>query len=394
MTIVAGVRDRVISDLAPGGVLRAAINLGNPVLAQGPAAAPAGVTVDIARELGARFGIAVDLVCFAAARESFEAMVRGDADICFLAIEPARAAEVAFTAPYVVIEGVFVVREDSGITTLADVDHEQVRIGVNEGSAYDLFLSRTLERASVVRGQDGIGMFRRQGLTPAPASGSRRPEPRPWRKARSAAIPSATHGRDRRQPGELGEHVMSDGVRATAVGVNGENRDIFVDRQAPLVYGIEIGPAQQRPEPVALDSRHGLVVAHAQIDDPRVTQHRAGSPILDGTAAERDDRFRAPDEIGDGGVLKLTEVSLALGGKDVPDLAAEALLDQHITVYEGLTEALRDDAPDRGLPSAHETDEYRHHWPSCFPRLPGRAAIISGMLSLLRIVADASSSSQ
>ena len=91
-------------------------------------------------------------------------MVRGDADICFLAIEPARAAEVAFTAPYVVIEGVFVVREDSGITTLADVDHEQVRIGVNEGSAYDLFLSRTLERASVVRGQDGIGMFRRQGL--------------------------------------------------------------------------------------------------------------------------------------------------------------------------------------------------------------------------------------
>ena len=164
MTIVAGVRDRVISDLAPGGVLRAAINLGNPVLAQGPAAAPAGVTVDIARELGARFGIAVDLVCFAAARESFEAMVRGDADICFLAIEPARAAEVAFTAPYVVIEGVFVVREDSGITTLADVDHEQVRIGVNEGSAYDLFLSRTLERASVVRGQDGIGMFRRQGL--------------------------------------------------------------------------------------------------------------------------------------------------------------------------------------------------------------------------------------
>ena len=62
------------------------------------------------------------------------------------------------------IEGVFVVREDSGITTLADVDLEHVRIGVNEGSAYDLFLSRTLERARVVRGRDGIGVFRRQGL--------------------------------------------------------------------------------------------------------------------------------------------------------------------------------------------------------------------------------------
>lgn len=164
MSVVGGVRDTVTGDLAPGGVLRAAINLGNPVLAQGTAAAPAGVTVDIARELGARLAIPVDLVCFDAARKSFEAMARGDADICFLAIEPARAAEVAFTAPYVVIEGVFVVPGDSGITTLADVDREHVRIGVNEGSAYDLFLSRTLRHAAVVRGPDGLGVFRGQGL--------------------------------------------------------------------------------------------------------------------------------------------------------------------------------------------------------------------------------------
>jgi polar amino acid transport system substrate-binding protein len=157
-------RDGVSSDLAPGGVLRAAINLGNPVLAQGTAAAPAGVTVDIARELGTWLAVPVRLVCFDAARESFEAMAKGDADICFLAIEPARAAEVAFTAPYVVIEGVFVVPAGSGITALADVDHEHLRIGVKKGSAYDLFLSRTLRRASVVRGEDGVGVFRRQGL--------------------------------------------------------------------------------------------------------------------------------------------------------------------------------------------------------------------------------------
>ena len=86
MTIVGGVQDTVVSDLVPG-VLRAAINLGNPVLAQGTAAAPAGVTVDIAREFGVRLGVPVDLVCSAAARESFEALARGDADICFLAIE-------------------------------------------------------------------------------------------------------------------------------------------------------------------------------------------------------------------------------------------------------------------------------------------------------------------
>jgi polar amino acid transport system substrate-binding protein len=164
VAVVGGIADRVVWDLVPGGALRAAINLGNPVLAQGTPATPGGVTVDIAREFGARLRVPVDLVCFAAARESFEAMVRGDADICFLAIEPARAAQVAFTAPYVVIDGVFTVPEDSGITGLADVDREGVRIGVNEGSAYDLFLSRTLRRASVVRGQDGIGVFREQGL--------------------------------------------------------------------------------------------------------------------------------------------------------------------------------------------------------------------------------------
>ena len=165
--------DEVIADLAPGGVLRAAINLGNPVLAQGTvtpadtAAEPAGVTVDIARELAARLGVPAAFACFGAARESFEAMARGDADICFLAIEPARAAQVAFTAPYVVIEGVYVVPADSGLTAPADVDAEGVRIGVNEGSAYDLFLSRTLQRASLVRGEDGIGLFRGQGLEAA-----------------------------------------------------------------------------------------------------------------------------------------------------------------------------------------------------------------------------------
>ena len=165
--MVSGVDDEVIRDLVPGGVLRAAINLGNPVLAQGTAAAPSGVTVDIARELGSRLAVPVDLACLGAARESFEAMARGDADICFLAIEPARAAQVAFTAPYVVIEGVYLVPADSGLTTAAGVDRDGVRIGVKEGSAYDLFLSRTLRRAGVVRGADGIGVLREQGLEAA-----------------------------------------------------------------------------------------------------------------------------------------------------------------------------------------------------------------------------------
>ena len=138
------------------GVLRASINLGNRVMAQGTPTAPSGVTVDIAREIGARLGVPVELACFDAARKSYEAMAAGQADICFLAVEPAREAEVAFTAPYVAIEGVFAVPGDSAITTVADVDRAGVRIGVKRGSAYDLFLSRTHQHASVVRGDGRV----------------------------------------------------------------------------------------------------------------------------------------------------------------------------------------------------------------------------------------------
>ncbi|WP_326556209.1 transporter substrate-binding domain-containing protein [Micromonospora sp. NBC_01796] len=167
--LTAAVRE----DLAPTGVLRASINLGNPVLAQGTPAAPTGVTVDIAREVGARLGVPVELVCFDAARKSYEAMASGRADICFLAVEPAREAEVAFTAPYVVIEGVFAVPRDSAIVTPADVDRPGVRIGVKSGSAYDLYLTRTLEHATVVRGDEGVDEFRAQGLEVA--AGIRQP---------------------------------------------------------------------------------------------------------------------------------------------------------------------------------------------------------------------------
>ena len=154
----------VAEDLAPTGVLRASINLGNPVLARGTPDDPAGVTVDIAREIAARLDLPVELVCFDAARKSFEAMKDGRADLCFLAIEPAREAEVAFTEPYVVIEGVFAVPVASPITAVAEVDRPGVRIGVKQGSAYDLYLTRTLRHATLVRGDEGVDVFREQEL--------------------------------------------------------------------------------------------------------------------------------------------------------------------------------------------------------------------------------------
>ncbi|MER7072631.1 transporter substrate-binding domain-containing protein [Terrabacter sp. NPDC000476] len=154
----------VASDLAPTGVLRASINLGNPVLAQGDPSDPRGVTVDIAREIGARLDRPVELLCFDAARRSYDAMASGAADICFLAVDPAREEEVAFTAPYVLIEGVYVVRDGSPLRTVADVDAVGVRVGVKTGSAYDLHLTRTLEHAELVRGDEGVDVFVGEGL--------------------------------------------------------------------------------------------------------------------------------------------------------------------------------------------------------------------------------------
>ncbi|MFF9011491.1 transporter substrate-binding domain-containing protein [Streptomyces sp. NPDC014870] len=163
----------IARDLAPTGVLRASINLGNPVLARGTADSPGGVTVDLAREIGARLGLPVEYVCFDAARKSYEAMATGRADLCFLAVEPAREAEVAFTAPYVVIEGVYAVPAASDLTAPGDVDRDGVRIGVKAGSAYDLYLTRTLRHATLVRGEEGVDVFRAEGLEVA--AGIRQP---------------------------------------------------------------------------------------------------------------------------------------------------------------------------------------------------------------------------
>ena len=155
MNIPVQVRD----ELAPTGVLRAAINLGNSVLAQKDEATgnPKGITPDLARELGKRLGVPVELVPYQAAGKVFEAVQKHEWDIAFLAVEPVRAAEVDFTAPYVIIEGVYLVREGSPLHSAAEVDREGVRIGVNQGSAYDLYLTRTIKSAQVVRANAGGG---------------------------------------------------------------------------------------------------------------------------------------------------------------------------------------------------------------------------------------------
>ena len=149
----------VMTDLAPTGTLRASINLGNIVLAQGTPDAPAGVTPELARALAKRLGVPCALSCFDAAGKAFEALKAGKVDVVFLAIEPVRAAEIEFTAPYVIIEGCYVVPKDSALKSPADVDRAGIRVGVNKASAYDLFLTRTLKNATLVRSEDGAQTF-------------------------------------------------------------------------------------------------------------------------------------------------------------------------------------------------------------------------------------------
>jgi polar amino acid transport system substrate-binding protein len=143
----------VRSDLAPTGTLRAGINYGNQILAQkDPATGELrGVTVDLTRELGRRLGVPVELVAYDAAGKMTDALKTGAWDVAFLAVDPQRAAEISFTAPYLEIEGTYLVPADSPIRAAADADREGVRIAAGAKSAYDLFLSRSLTRAQIVR---------------------------------------------------------------------------------------------------------------------------------------------------------------------------------------------------------------------------------------------------
>ena len=149
-----------LSDLAPTGILRAAINFGNPVLAGKDAStgAPSGISVDLARELALRLGVAVDVVPYDSAGKVVAGITANAWDVCFLAIDPLRAADIAFTAAYAVIKGVYVVAADSEIKANADVDRPGTRVGVVVGSAYDLFLTRELKHASLARAgsPDGV----------------------------------------------------------------------------------------------------------------------------------------------------------------------------------------------------------------------------------------------
>jgi polar amino acid transport system substrate-binding protein len=145
-------RAAAAKELAATGKLRAAINYGNPILAsKGPDGQPQGLSVDLARQAAWRLDVPIELVTFNSAGNAVQAIKAREVDLAFVAIDPVRAADMEYTAPYVVIEGAYLVRNDSPLRRNEDVDRSGTRVVVGRGSAYDLFLTREMKAATLVR---------------------------------------------------------------------------------------------------------------------------------------------------------------------------------------------------------------------------------------------------
>ena len=140
-------------DLAPTGKLRIGINYSNFLIVSGdgPDGEPRGIAPDLGRELARKAGLPFEFVRFDAAGKLFDAVKAAQCDVGFLGAEPQRAAEVEFTQAYLELPVTFLVPAGSPIKGIADIDREGVRVSVSDRSAYDLFLTRTLKKAKIVR---------------------------------------------------------------------------------------------------------------------------------------------------------------------------------------------------------------------------------------------------
>jgi len=146
-SVSSAIRD----ELAPSGRLRVGINYGNFLLVNPDRAS--GIAVDLGQELARRLGVPVELVTYPTAGKLADAANAGAWDVAFLGAEPQRAGEIAFTAAYLEIPATYLVPAGSPIRAIADVDREGVRVAVASKSAYDLYLSRNLRYAKLVRAE-------------------------------------------------------------------------------------------------------------------------------------------------------------------------------------------------------------------------------------------------
>jgi len=160
--------DAIVQAFTPTGRLRASINLGNPILAgRDEQGEPCGVSVDLARAFAQQLGAPLELVVFDTAGKSVDAVSNDEADIGFFAIDPKRGEHIAFTPPYVLIEGAYMVPNASALQANEEVDRPGHRVVVGAGSAYDLYLSRELKHATILRAPSSpavVDHFLREGV--------------------------------------------------------------------------------------------------------------------------------------------------------------------------------------------------------------------------------------
>lgn len=141
------------NELAPNGKLRIGLNYSNFLIVSGDDAdgEPRGIAPDLGRELARRTGLPFEFVKFDAAGKLFDAVKAAQCDVGFLGAEPQRAAEVEFTPAYLELPVTFLVPAGSPIKSIADIDRDGVRVSVSDRSAYDLFLTRNLKKAQIIR---------------------------------------------------------------------------------------------------------------------------------------------------------------------------------------------------------------------------------------------------
>jgi polar amino acid transport system substrate-binding protein len=149
------------AQLAPHGMLRAAINMSNFLLVTGRSASgdPQGVSPSMAAAIAERLGVAIKYVPFPKPGELADQAGNDVWDIGLIGAEPSRAEKIAFTAAYAEIEATYMVPAGSPLKTIADVDKPGVRIAVNARSAYDLWLERNIKQATLVRSSTALDQF-------------------------------------------------------------------------------------------------------------------------------------------------------------------------------------------------------------------------------------------
>ena len=151
--VMKAIDPTTLKSFAPTGSLRVGINLGNPVLASEDAATKqlSGVSVDIANEIGKRINLPIQLIPFKSASATVDGIKNGELDMVFVAIDPVRGADINYTPAYIQIEGAYMVKASSPLKSNIEVDVAGTEIVVGKGSAYDLYLTREIKNATLLR---------------------------------------------------------------------------------------------------------------------------------------------------------------------------------------------------------------------------------------------------